>query len=169
MSQSQTGKWSVVALISCRQTMSGCSRSMNSCTCAWRARIPFTFHVATFIRSVDCTSRPRTHVASASVDGVARRGRALLLKGDRGRRSVPATGAVWRVGGGGMNRELGNLGAGAMGAIAERRLPFVEQRDHLSVVGLVDASRAPTGKEPAGEAPENTDETCLGNGAAPEV
>jgi hypothetical protein len=56
-----------------------------------------------------------------------------------------------------------------MGAIAARRLPFVEQRDHLSVVGLVDASHAPTGKEPAGEAPENTHATCLDTGSAPEV
>ena len=68
-----------------------------------------------------------------------------------------------------MNRELGNLAASAMGAIAARRLPFVEQRDHLSVVRLVDASHTPAGKEPAGEAPENTHATCLDTGSAPEV
>src|SRR3954469_21699656 len=48
MSQSQTGNWSLVALISCRHSTSGCSRSMNSCTCACRARMPFTFQVAIF-------------------------------------------------------------------------------------------------------------------------
>src|SRR5207253_11302078 len=37
------------ALISCRQSTSGCSRSMRSCSSAWRARMPFTFHVTIFI------------------------------------------------------------------------------------------------------------------------
>ena len=68
-----------------------------------------------------------------------------------------------------MNRELGNLAAGAMGSIAARRLPFVEQRDHLSVVGLVDTRHAPAGKEPAGQAAENTHVECLDTGSGPEV
>src|SRR5690242_9331188 len=51
MSQSHTGNWSGAALISCRQSTSGCSRSMNACTSVWRARMPFTFHVAIFITS----------------------------------------------------------------------------------------------------------------------
>jgi hypothetical protein len=38
-----------VALISCRQTTSGASRSSRSVTCAERARRPFTFQVATLI------------------------------------------------------------------------------------------------------------------------
>ena len=68
-----------------------------------------------------------------------------------------------------MNCELGNLAAGAVGAIAARRLPFVEQGDDLSVVGLVDTSHAPAGQEPAGQAAENTHAECLDTGSAPEV
>src|SRR5689334_21843325 len=49
MSHSHTGSWSIVALISWRQTTSGCSRSSHSCSSVWRLRIPLTFHVAIFI------------------------------------------------------------------------------------------------------------------------
>src|SRR6476659_6678888 len=42
------GNWSMDALISWRQRTSGCSRSMNSWSCAWRARTPLTFQVAIF-------------------------------------------------------------------------------------------------------------------------
>ena len=53
-----------------------------------------------------------------------------------------------------MNRELGDLAAGAMRAIAARCLPFVEQRDDLAVIRFVDARDASAGKQPAGEAAE---------------
>ena len=42
------GTCSGVALISCRQRTSGCSRATHSATCACRARMPFTFQVAIF-------------------------------------------------------------------------------------------------------------------------
>src|SRR5437763_12744923 len=40
------------ALISCRQTTSGCALSIHSRNWVWRARIPFTFQVAIFMSSI---------------------------------------------------------------------------------------------------------------------
>src|SRR3954452_16679387 len=40
------------ALISCRQTTSGCALSSHSRNWVWRARIPFTFQVAIFMSSI---------------------------------------------------------------------------------------------------------------------
>jgi len=55
-----------------------------------------------------------------------------------------------------MNREFGNLTAGAMGAIDARRLALVEQRDDLAVVGLIDSRDASAGKQTTGETAENS-------------
>src|SRR5678815_422596 len=90
MSHSHTGNWSVVALISCRQMTSGCSRSMNSCTCAWRARIPFTFQVATLMRIRRLYVAPGTQLASAYVDGQPPRASSAVGGEGRGGQDVRA-------------------------------------------------------------------------------
>ena len=46
--ESEAGTLAAGALISWRQRTSGDSRSMSASTCASRARMPFTFHVAIF-------------------------------------------------------------------------------------------------------------------------
>src|SRR4051812_17374695 len=154
MSQSQTGNWSLVALISCRHNTSGCSRSMNSCTCACRARIPFTFQVATFIRMDRLYAASGTQLASAPRRRMGEWRPQLDRRVGPARASgIVAVGAATGVGGR-MSRQLRNLRAGAMGAIAARCLALVEQRDDLAVVRLVDARDASARKQAAGQTPE---------------
>src|SRR5512134_167185 len=65
MSHSEGGTRAGGALISCRQRTSGRSRATSSSTCASRARIPFTFQLATFIRRSPPAPEAAIHADSA--------------------------------------------------------------------------------------------------------
>src|SRR6185295_3743761 len=57
-----SGTWSTFAFSSCRHRTSGCSFSMNSHTCAARARMPFTFQVAIFMKIIRGPWAPNNYV-----------------------------------------------------------------------------------------------------------